>query len=438
MLAVLIGGVTKVHSQSAGYLRAVDDSYAAQTRVIVEDSNRLSTRFHSLLGAMPADSRTSLEFALDTLVRSTASLAREGATLATPAPSGGAGAEVAAALAGRADAMRTLRTAIDRLLGMTPLPVAGARDPSRPPARPKPLSAAGAAAELAKVGSLLARADRSYAIGRRALRRAPGGAALPSSVWSGRTTAWTSTGTLAMVNALSASATLAAVHRVELMTHTLALTPAPVPATGAAATRGISVLPPTGHVVVSVVVSNAGNVAEQGIVVHASVRGTGAGPTATSGTGTSGTGVLHQSRPRRVSLGARSSITVSLPPLRVSPDKRYTIVVTVDPPLPNTPGSVTTDAVSLRIAPPGPPTVAQLFPTKGRERGGTHVTILGSGFTWVTAVSFGTASARFKVVSSTQITAVAPPGSGTVAVHVTNSGGESPTSTADRYSYRRK
>lgn len=70
------------------------------------------------------------------------------------------------------------------------------------------------------------------------------------------------------------------------------------------------------------------------------------------------------------------------------------------------------------------PTISSLSPTSGSS--GTSVTITGANFTGATAVTFGsTAASSFNVVSSTQITAVAPAGSGTVGVVVTTSVGAS-------------
>ena len=62
--------------------------------------------------------------------------------------------------------------------------------------------------------------------------------------------------------------------------------------------------------------------------------------------------------------------------------------------------------------------------------------ITGINFTGATAVKFGSANAiRFRVKSATSITAVSPPGTGTVDVTVTNGTGTSPTGIADRFSY---
>jgi hypothetical protein len=429
VLAVLVGGLLKVHSQSSGYQRAIDRSYAAQIRLVAAASDRQARELHALLASMPAQTRTSLEFSLDTLVGSAAAAARQAETAAEPAPAGGAGRDIAAAMADRAAAVAGLRTAVDRLLGMAPLPAAGATPASLPEARSRPISDAGAQAALLKVGRLLAQSDRSYDAGRQALRSAPGHATLPPSVWSGRTRVWTSEGALALVDSLTGSATLAPIRRVELLAHTLAFTPAPVPAP--TATQGVAVVPPTGRLGVSVVVANDGNVAERNIVVRVTVREVASG-------GAQGRVAAQRRRARRVSLSARSSRTVSLPPVSVAPGHRYTVTVAVVPPSPDAVGALTSDTVSARIAPPGPPVVAQLLPARGGERGGTDVTILGSGFTWVSSVTFGSRPARFRVISSTQVTAVSPPGTGTVSVRVSNPGGASAPSVGDRFRYRRK
>ena len=62
--------------------------------------------------------------------------------------------------------------------------------------------------------------------------------------------------------------------------------------------------------------------------------------------------------------------------------------------------------------------------------------ISGNGFFEVSAVRFGEAGAtEFSIDSSTSITAVAPPGSGTVDVRVTTPAGTSVSSAADRFRY---
>jgi hypothetical protein len=88
---------------------------------------------------------------------------------------------------------------------------------------------------------------------------------------------------------------------------------------------------------------------------------------------------------------------------------------------------------------PGPapaPAVTGISPTSGPEAGGASVTITGTDFTGATDVKFGSAPATsFSFVSSTQLTATAPAGTGSVHVKVTTPNGTSTTSNADQYTY---
>lgn len=82
------------------------------------------------------------------------------------------------------------------------------------------------------------------------------------------------------------------------------------------------------------------------------------------------------------------------------------------------------------------PTVTSIAPNAGPATGGTVVTITGTNFTGVNAVSFGgTAASSFTFNSATSITATSPAGTGTVDVRVTTSGGTSATSAADRFTF---
>jgi hypothetical protein len=72
-----------------------------------------------------------------------------------------------------------------------------------------------------------------------------------------------------------------------------------------------------------------------------------------------------------------------------------------------------------------PPVIRSLTPSTGSADGGTSVVIRGVHLDGATAVKFGGKPAQFKVDSSMQITAVSPPGKGTVHVTVTTAGGPS-------------
>jgi hypothetical protein len=82
------------------------------------------------------------------------------------------------------------------------------------------------------------------------------------------------------------------------------------------------------------------------------------------------------------------------------------------------------------------PIVTHVDPIAGSPAGGTTVTISGTNFTGATAVTFGSANAvSFEVNSESGITAVSPPGKGTVDVTVTAPEGTSPFSVADQFVY---
>jgi len=109
-----------------------------------------------------------------------------------------------------------------------------------------------------------------------------------------------------------------------------------------------------------------------------------------------------------------------------------------------TSGSCTTansDAVGGSLFASGAsPAVTGVSPAAGPQAGGTSVTITGAGFDSTSAnttVDFGAnAATSVNVVSSTQVTATSPAGTGTVDVRVTTQVGESPVnSPADQFTY---
>ncbi len=102
------------------------------------------------------------------------------------------------------------------------------------------------------------------------------------------------------------------------------------------------------------------------------------------------------------------------------------------------PSATTTQTVVIPPSPPAPtfpPLVTAINPTTGPVSGGTTVTITGSGFTGATSVKFGSSFATFVVNSDSSITAISPPGLGTVDVLVTTSAGTSLVTQADRFTY---
>jgi hypothetical protein len=83
-----------------------------------------------------------------------------------------------------------------------------------------------------------------------------------------------------------------------------------------------------------------------------------------------------------------------------------------------------------------PPQVSSISPDFGLAAGGQAVTVTGQGFTGAVALYFGTtAAASFDVISSTTITAVTPPGSGSTTITVTGPTGNSPASAGSTFDY---
>ncbi|MFE3548931.1 IPT/TIG domain-containing protein, partial [Streptomyces kronopolitis] len=113
----------------------------------------------------------------------------------------------------------------------------------------------------------------------------------------------------------------------------------------------------------------------------------------------------------------------------VVPAGTGTVPVTVTTPL------GTSNAVNYTYAAaPAAPVLNVVMPNTGPLTGGNTVLLVGTGFTGATAVNFGPNPATsFTVISDTQISAVAPAGSGTVAVTVTTPLG---TSNAVNYTYQ--
>ncbi len=82
------------------------------------------------------------------------------------------------------------------------------------------------------------------------------------------------------------------------------------------------------------------------------------------------------------------------------------------------------------------PTTASITPTTGPSAGGTQITLTGTHLSAASTVKFGNQSATgVSVVSDTQLTAISPPGTGTVDLTVTTPGGTSAITGTARFSY---
>lgn len=95
------------------------------------------------------------------------------------------------------------------------------------------------------------------------------------------------------------------------------------------------------------------------------------------------------------------------------------------------PASLVARAVSLQ-----PPTIARLTPNNGAQTGGTVVHVHGTGFLAGSAVWFGaTPATAVTVESNATITAVSPPGTGSVGISVVGPTGASAATPSDRFAY---
>ncbi|MFD8543259.1 IPT/TIG domain-containing protein [Streptomyces sp. NPDC059649] len=112
----------------------------------------------------------------------------------------------------------------------------------------------------------------------------------------------------------------------------------------------------------------------------------------------------------------------------VAPAGTGTVQVTV-----TTPAGISSEFVTYAYTSVSLPVLSSVAPSSGPPAGGTTVTLRGSGLSGTTVVRFGaTVAPSFTVVSDTQVTAVAPAGSGTVQITVTTPGG---TSNGVAYAY---
>lgn len=118
------------------------------------------------------------------------------------------------------------------------------------------------------------------------------------------------------------------------------------------------------------------------------------------------------------------------------PGSEGTVDVTVTT-IAGTSSIVDADRYTYRVPSAPLATIVDIHPNGGSAMGGSLVRIVGTNFIDVTQVSFGSMQAKeFTVFSPTLIMAIAPPGSSTVDVTVTNQAGTSATSYRDRYTYR--
>jgi hypothetical protein len=311
----------------------VNRSFGAQGAVLVDLSNATGASLRRLMGALPDQDRLTLQAGLDDVTVQAGDQAAQAAALAT---NGSVEGQFAAVLTDRAQSVAEVRSAIDGLLGLHPLPVAGA--PSAPAtggATPTLLSSTQATDRIAAAGRLLTRADRSYQVLRRSLATMAGHARLPASQWITTPSTWQRGALATQVDLVVASPTLAATYQLGLSV--VQVTPPAVPAPSGVATPGVSVLSPTTTVVLNVVLTNNGTVDDPDASVTFTLALLPTGATTTAR--------------RAASVRAARSVSLSPVTFAVKPGNSYQLTVAIAAPAGQTVAAGTSFQEALQISP---------------------------------------------------------------------------------------
>lgn len=364
VLAVIIGEVAAdVVGSGKKAARVEAETYVAQVLPLIDESTELASTMHLVRHGASSLDRTGLEQALGRLVSGTSGNLDELASLGVPAPRARSARLLRDTLAVRAAGARMLTGGMTLAIGPAAFSAGGGGSTL-------PASIAGARAKavslLTRAGEQLILADRDYRKFVLSLPRSSGRGRLPGSKWVSDPASWSSASMAAWVGQLSGSSLLQ-IHR-DLVIVAVSVEPPVVRITGLPTTTtssttstttstsvpggtkspgtttsttptptsvtetttqlpppgSVSVLSPTDHLAVVLVVGNAGNVELSAIWAAASVVGVPA-------TGPHG----HRTPPTRLEavrigrLAAGSSIEVTLPEMKVLAGHAYTLWASV-------------------------------------------------------------------------------------------------------------
>jgi len=348
-VVLVAGSLIAIHTQSKGYRSATTAGYVALVDPLGQASARTGARLATLMAgaaslqdtALPKTARGLLQQGLDAAVRDTAGQAAQARNLGSPPPEGDLAPRVDQAMGLRASATAALRSTVDRLLGMAPLPVAGAPATTVPTGPTTLISADQAATELAAVGRTFEQSDGLW----RSVRATAAGLhphlAVRASVWVPAPTSTAALGSdqlQAAAGALASSPALVAFHH--LVVTAVGVVPPGVPdggvgsaATSCAAPASVAptatptVVPPTGTLGADVTVTNCGNVPEYGVTVSLTVV-----PTDVPGVAAPPAGHRGGRSSSSVSVASGSSTSPVLRAQPVTAGHRYTLTVRVSLP----------------------------------------------------------------------------------------------------------
>jgi hypothetical protein len=335
VLALLVGGLTQVARQSQGYDANSARALAAQGTVLADQSNATSAQVRTLLNGLSGQTRQGLQVALDSAVQQTAAQSAHAALAARSMPLGAVAGEFTAVFADRAQSVSELRAAVDGFLGMQPIPPAGSvTDVAASADSPTLLTATQATNRIAAAGALLTHADALYRDLRRSLATGPGHGRLPRSVWVTDAQTWQLGTVAAQVDLLATSSSLAASH--DVVIRTVRLDPPALP-TPQGAPASISVLSPTSHVAVIVVLANQGSIGESSVPVRYTLADQ-----------TTGAAASHV---ERAALGLDASVTMPQATFDAKPGTTYVLTVQVVVPSGQSSTNGTVFQQALQVAP---------------------------------------------------------------------------------------
>lgn len=366
-LVLVVGSLAEINAQSKGYRSSTDSGYGALAATVVSASNQTGAQLASLMDsapsltnqALPRTARAVLEQGLDAAVDASAQESVQAARLVPPYPTGGVSDQFTHVMVERALGTSHLRTAIDRLLGMTPLPVAGAPTAS-PAIGSAPLISIGeATTAMGSAGLVFQQADVDYRTLVAQIRGQRLPIRLPRSVWVPAPIATAPLGSprlAAGAAALGNASQLQPFHRLAITA--VGLVP-PAVSTGGPGLFGANcvsvvsaapgttptVLPPTTTVTAEVTVTNCGTVPESGVVVTQALAL--ADPAGTFLPPPSARASVSRIT---IALASGSSQALTLRPLAVAGGHQYTLTVAVAVPASQQDRAGDTQAFLLRIA----------------------------------------------------------------------------------------
>jgi hypothetical protein len=353
-VVLVAGSLLAIHTQSVGYRNVTTTGYAALADKVGQASTLTGAQLAAVIAEAPTlpntrlpmtglltTARGVLEQGLDAAALETSSQAAQAVTIASPPAVGNLSARFTQVMRLRAATTAQLRSTVDRLLGMSPLPIAGSPTTSGPSAPATLISVDQATREMSAEGLAFQQADAQF----RALRETAAAQRLPfrlqPSVWVPAPVATAPLGPAALgATAASVVSSAALVPFHQLVVTAFGLSPPAVPSGGPgnASTSCADPLstipgstptevPPTSTLAALVTVTNCGTVPETGVIVTLTV--TPADPTGTAPPPAGRAGGRSQAT---VAIASGSSASPTLSPLPVSSGHRYMVTVTLSLP----------------------------------------------------------------------------------------------------------